>query len=156
MPIFVRFWKAGITNVTQTISHKGIVQAVEGTAVSVCILQASACSGCAAKSLCTSAESKEKIVQAVTERPEQFAIGQEVMVVGRLRDGLSAAWLAYALPLIILIVVLLAVILFTGKEVLAAGCALGVLVPYYLVVHALRHRIARRFTFHLQTIENQQ
>ena len=155
MPIFVRFWKADNTNVTQSISHKGIVQAVEGPQVRVCILQASACSGCAAKSMCTSAESKEKVVQVVVDQPELFAAGQVVVVVGRLRDGLSAALLAYALPLIILIVVLLGVILLTGKEVMAAGCALAALVPYYLVIHALRHRIARRFSFHLQTIENQ-
>ena len=44
------------------IKHDGVVDSIEGNCIHVRIVQASACAACGAKSLCSAAESKEKIV----------------------------------------------------------------------------------------------
>lgn len=134
----------------QTIDHEGVVQTISDQQVGVLIVQSSACSGCAAKSLCASAESKEKLIEVSTPDAARFSVGEHVRVVGRLSDGLHAAWLAYALPLIILLAVLVAVYVYTQSEWLAALCALASLVPYYLVLMLVRARLQRRFTFRLE------
>lgn len=136
---------------TKTIDHIGIVESVDDACVRVLIKQASACGACAAKAMCASAESKEKVIDVLTSDADKFTVGQQVVVVGRLSDGLQAAWLAYALPLIILIVVLMAVYMATGNEVAAALWALASLLPYFFVLRLLRSRLQRRFSFDVRS-----
>ena len=45
----------------ERIEHQGIVESVEDDCVKVRIVQVAACAECKAKSLCSSAESKEKV-----------------------------------------------------------------------------------------------
>lgn len=135
---------------TKTIEHFGIVKSVDDARVSVLIQQSSACGACAAKAMCASAERKEKVIDVQTPQASQFVVGQQVIVVGRLSDGLRAAWIAYALPLLILIMVLVGVYVATGKEVVAALCGLASLVPYFLLLTFLRGRLQRRFSFQVR------
>ena len=44
------------------IEHQGVIASIEEGHVRVNIVQLAACSGCKARSLCTSSESKEKII----------------------------------------------------------------------------------------------
>lgn len=135
----------------ETIQHKGIVAKVEGDCVVVRILQESACSGCAAKKLCNSAESKEKLIEVVSARANGYEVGQEVMLEGRLSDGRWASLLAYALPLLLLLATLLVMTLVLHcSEALSAGCSLAVLVPYYGLLYLFRARLQRRFSFEIR------
>ena len=79
------------------ISHKGIIEKVEGDRVFVRITQQSACSGCHAKSMCTASEQKEKIVE-VQARGERFSVNEMVEVYARSSVGLKAVWWAFVLP----------------------------------------------------------
>ena len=135
---------------TKTIDHLGIVKSVDSARVSVLIQQSSACGACAAKAMCASAERKEKIIDVQTPQASQFAVGQQVVVVGRLSDGLRAAWIAYALPLLILMAVLIGVYAATGNEVAAALWGLASLVPYFLLLMLLRGKLQRRFSFQVR------
>ena len=85
--------KNGMNN--QIISHDGVVQSVEGECVCVRILQSSACAGCAAKQMCSSAEAKEKLVEVRVPDASRYRVGQEVVLVGRLADGRRAAIISY-------------------------------------------------------------
>ena len=150
----LRELKSRLCKVSQTISHDGVVKAVQSNQVSVLIVQSSACGGCAAKSLCTSAESKEKMIQVAVPDGSLFHEGQAVIVLGRLSDGLSAAALAYALPLVLLLAVLVIVLALGYDESLAALAAILSLVPYYGILYLFRSRLQRRFSFRLKINEN--
>lgn len=115
-------------------------------------MQLSACSACEAKSLCHSAESKEKMIEVHAADAADFEVGQEVMLVGTLSQGLKAVVYAYVIPLILMLVVLFLSLLRGMDEALAALLAIGVLIPYYLIIYLMRHHLTRKFSFTLKHI----
>lgn len=137
--------------IDQIISHNGVVQSIEGEHVRVRILQSSACSGCAAKQMCSSAEAKEKEVDVLTHNAPRFKVGQEVVLDGHLSDGRYAAMIAYGLPLALLIPVLFVVIQLTGSDIQGALWALGTVAVYYVVIFLFfRNHLQRRFSFRIR------
>ena len=135
----------------QIISHDGVVQSVEGECVCVRILQSSACAGCAAKQMCSSAEAKEKLVEVLTPDASRYRVGQEVVLEGRLADGRRAAIIAYGLPLLLLLPALFVSTWLSGSETQGALWALLTVVLYYLVVYLFfRRRLQSRFSFRLK------
>lgn len=134
----------------RTISHIGVVKAVDGERVSVRILQASACAGCAAKQMCSSAEAKEKEVDVVTRDAARYSAGQQVVLEGRLADGRRAALIAYGLPLVVMLVALVLAVQLTGSEARGALWSLGCVAAYYAVVFLFfRQRLQRQFAFQI-------
>jgi sigma-E factor negative regulatory protein RseC len=57
----------------------------------------------------------------------------------------------FGLPFVILVSVLVLVLLLTSSEGVAALCALGALVPYYLLLWLLRYRMRDELSFHIVT-----
>ncbi|MCF0198593.1 MAG: SoxR reducing system RseC family protein [Bacteroidaceae bacterium] len=135
------------------IEHEGIVEHIEGARVVVTILQASACSSCAAAALCHSSETKEKTVEAIAESGQQLEIGQRVVVQGQMKLGLQATVLAYIVPLTVMMVVLAVVQSLTGSDTYAALAALTALAACYFVLWLCRHRLQRRFVFRVQELK---
>ena len=136
----------------ETISHRGVVTEIgDNGVVKVRILQATACASCSAKSLCTSAESKEKIVDAWNTDQTPIEIGQEVYVEGS-RTGLySSVASAYALPLLILIISLFICYWITGDETLSAICSLIILIPYFVfVLRKMDEKYKQKFMFRVR------
>ena len=131
------------------IRHEGVVDSIDGQKVTVRILQTSACSGCQASRICRAAESKEKLVEVNMTGAESLSIGQTVTVAGEERMGLAAVMLAFGLPLLLLLAALIAAISVTGSERIGAMAALGVLVPYYIVLMLMRGRIKKDFQFRI-------
>jgi sigma-E factor negative regulatory protein RseC len=83
----------------ETITHQGVVESVEGEHVRVNILQVSACSSCKARSLCTTSESKEKIIDVYEPgAAEKYRRGDAVNVCGTLSMGKQAVRLAFGIP----------------------------------------------------------
>ena len=141
----------------QTISHDAVVKAVDSERVCVTILQSSACSGCAAKKMCNSAEAKEKDVDVFTSDASSYRVGEKVVLEGRLSDGRRAALIAYGLPLLLLLPVLFIAIRLTGSDVVGALWALGTVVLYYLVIYLFfRGKLQHSFSFRIkkQSINN--
>lgn len=137
----------------EKISHIGIVEDIKGQAVQVRIQQASACDLCHAKSICSSADTKEKIVE-VRATEGSVAIGDKVMVEGAASMGMKAVFLAYVLPLILLILamVLCLTLIAPGNEVLAALVSLGILLPYALVLYFLKDKLSGKFRFEIRSL----
>ena len=135
----------------QTISHDAVVKAVDSERVCVTILQSSACSGCAAKKMCNSAEAKEKDVDVFTSDASSYRVGEKVVLEGRLSDGRRAALIAYGLPLLLLLPVLFIAIRLTGSDVVGALWALGTVVLYYLVIYLFfRGKLQHSFSFRIK------
>ena len=145
---FVRLKRTG-NDMGADIRHEGVVDSIDGQKVTVRILQASACSGCQASRICRAAESKEKLVEVNVTGAESLSIGQTVTVAGEERMGLAAVMLAFGLPLLLLLAALIAAMSVTGSERIGALAALGVLVPYYIVLMLMRGRIKKDFQFRI-------
>lgn len=131
------------------IRHEGVIDSIEGQKVVVRITQSSACSGCQAKGLCRAAESKDKLVEVQCADTEGLKAGQVVTVAGAESLGMKAVTFAFGLPLLLLVVALIAALRVSGSEKTAAIAALGILVPYYVVLFLLRNRIKRDFQFRI-------
>ena len=120
---------------------------IKGAHVRVSIMQASACASCVAKQMCQSSESKEKNIDVYCTDAASFQIGEEVELRGTLSQGLYATVLAYIVPLVLLLVVLLVAVKWTGNEALSALLAILSLFPYYFILFVFRNRLTQRFSF---------
>ncbi|MBQ7945395.1 MAG: SoxR reducing system RseC family protein [Bacteroidales bacterium] len=139
----------------EKISHIGIVEDIKGQAVQVRIQQASACDLCHAKSICSSADTKEKIVE-VRAAEGSVSVGDKVMVEGAASMGMKAVFLAYVLPLIllILVMVLCLTLIAPGNEVVAALVSLGILLPYAVLLYLLKDKLSKKFRFEIRSLMN--
>lgn len=135
---------------TQEIRHDGIVDSVEGQTVVVRITQSSACGGCQARSICHAAESKDKLVEVNCPDAGRLKIGQTVTVAGAESLGMKAVAFSFGLPLLLLLAALITAVAVTGSEKVAAIAALGILLPYYIVLFLLRDRIKKDFQFSIK------
>ena len=117
------------------------------------ILQTSACAACKVAAHCNASESKEKIVDVLNvAHAESLRKGDSVVVSASGDVAGNALLLGFGLPFIVLVAVLVAVLLLTDNEGLAAVSGLAALVPYYAVLWLFRDRIRRKMAFELETI----
>ena len=134
------------------IKHRGIVEKVEGAHVVVRIVQTSACAACSAKGLCNASESKEKQVD-VYEAGASYRIGEEVVLCGSTSMGMRAVFLAFGIPMLLLLFALFVTMRVTDGDALVSSLvALFAVVPYYLVIYFMKDKLNRTFSF---TIEKQ-
>ena len=134
------------------IKHRGIVEKVEGSHVVVRIVQTSACAACSAKGLCNASESKEKQID-VYEVNASYRIGEEVVSCGTTSMGMRAVFLAFGIPMLLLLVALFVTMRVTDGDALVSSLvALFAVVPYYLVIYFMKDKLNKTFSF---TIEKQ-
>ena len=134
------------------IKHRGIVEKVEGSHVVVRIVQTSACAACSAKGLCNASESKEKQID-VFEAGASYRIGEEVVLCGSTSMGMRAVFLAFGIPMLLLLFALFVSMQVTDGDALVSSLvALFAVVPYYLVIYFMKDKLNRTFSF---TIEKQ-
>ena len=132
------------------IKHAGVVDGVEGECVRVRILQSSACSACKVAAHCNASETKEKIIDVIDADASHYQKGDQVMVVADTAVGFRASLYGYLLPLILMVVTLVGVLASTHSEGLAAVSALGILIPYYVLLFLMRNKLRNRLSFTLE------
>lgn len=132
------------------IKHAGVVDGVEGECVRVRILQSSACSACKVAAHCNASETKEKILDVMDADASHYQKGDQVMVVADTAVGFRASLYGYLLPLILMVVTLVGVLAATHSEGLAAVSALGILIPYYVLLFFMRNKLRNRLSFTLE------
>lgn len=129
------------------ITHQGIVENIDDAHVYVRIVQTSACASCSIKGHCSSADSKEKIIEIPTLHRE-YAIGDSVWVIGQVSMGMKAVLLAFFVPFLILVTSLFVFMsILDGNELLSGVLALALLVPYYWGVWLNRTKLKKKFSF---------
>ena len=137
------------------IKHKGIVEKIDGSHVTVRIVQTSACSSCSAKGLCNASESKEKLID-VYQSQVLCRVGEEVVVCGTTSMGMRAVFLAFGIPLLILLAALFVSMRMTGDDaLLSAVIALCAVIPYYLIIYLCKDKLDRTFSFTIEKHNNQ-
>ena len=132
------------------ISHRGRIVSITPEVTTVEIVSESACAACHAKGLCSLGDSKVKQVELPTRGWDNYTVGQEVSVVLRATMGHKAVWLAYVVPLIILVAVLLGILSAGGSELSAGLGAIGAVALYYGVIWLLRERLRKEYVFNIK------
>lgn len=130
------------------ISHSGKIVEITPQQMVVEIVSESACSSCHASALCGMAEIKHKKI----ELPAQvgYSIGEEVWVNLKKTMGMKAVWLAYVLPLLVLIA---GVLLFSAlgmAELLCGLASLALVALYYLIIFLFRNKLKNEYTFYIK------
>ena len=141
-----------LCNVHTKISHSGIIESIAEGCVKVRILQTSACAACKVAAHCNASESKEKIVEVMCSDASGYRKGQEVVVCASRDVANKALLLAFGVPFLVLVGVLVLVLKLTGNEGVAALSGLLALVPYYLVLYFFRRRIREQLAFYIESI----
>ena len=132
---------------TDKIKHLGVVEKVDGSHVTVRIVQTSACSSCSAKGLCNASESKEKQIDVYEVNPA-YRIGEEVVLCGSTSMGMKAVFLAFGIPVLLLLAALFVTMRITdGDALLAAAVALLAVVPYFVVIYLMKDKMNKTFSF---------
>lgn len=135
----------------EEISHSGIIRSITPETTVVEIVSHSACSSCHAKNLCGVGDSVTKEIEVPTSGWDNYNIGDEVEVVLKASMGHKAVWIAYAVPLVVLVVALFAATACGAGELVAGLCAIAAVALYYLVIWAFRDRLRNEYVF---TIRN--
>ena len=137
-----------------TIKHLGIVENIQGSHLSVRIVQTSACAACSVKGHCSSADSKDKIIDIIDTAAASYQVGENVMVVGETSMGMQAVALAFIIPFVLLIFTLFLFMALIENELYAALLSLTVLVPYYYILWLNKTRLKQKFSFTIKPINN--
>ena len=132
------------------ISHRGRIVSITPEVTTVEIVSESACASCHAKGLCSLGDSTVKQVELPTRGWDNYRPGQEVDVVLRASMGHKAVWLAYLLPLLVMVAALLGTLSAGGTELTAGLIAIGAVALYYLVIWLLRGRLRNEYIFNIK------
>ena len=91
-----------------------------------------------------------EIAQDLTTLAADYQIGETVNVVMSPAMGTQAVWLAYVVPLIVLMAAILVFSLCGAGELLMGLGSLGAVALYYLGVFLFRNRISKIFIFSIE------
>ena len=135
----------------EEVRHGGKVIAMTPQLTSVRIVSHSACGECHAAGLCGMAELSEKVIQVPTDPFASYAVGDEVEVVLAAEMGLKAVLLAYFLPLVVLLGMVLGLMAVGMGEVAAGLSGFAAVGVYYLVLWLLRGRLRNQYVFRIKS-----
>ena len=130
--------------------HTGKVVSMTPKTTTVQIVSQSACSECHAAGLCGLSEYTEKAIEVPTRPSATYGVGDEVQVVLKASMGFKAVWIAYFLPLVVLLAVALGLIALGVPEVVSGLAGIGAVALYYLGVWLLRDRLRNEYVFTIQ------
>ncbi|WP_308761009.1 SoxR reducing system RseC family protein [uncultured Bacteroides sp.] len=133
-----------------TIKHQGIVENINGSHLQVRIIQTSACASCSVKGHCTSADTKEKLVDVTVDNAASYQPGDHVWVMGELSMGALVVLFAFIFPFLILIISLFVFMALWNDELCSALCSLSLLIPYYCILWLNKSRMGRKFSFSIR------
>jgi sigma-E factor negative regulatory protein RseC len=133
----------------QDITHSGKIVDITPEFITVEILSESACASCHAAGLCGISEAKTKAVQ-VPATLDGWQIGEEVDVCLRRSMGHKAVWIAYVIPLLVVMAVLLGLLAAGVAEVSAGLAAIAAAALYYLVVYLFRDALRKEYSFYIK------
>jgi sigma-E factor negative regulatory protein RseC len=135
----------------EQVRHTGKVVSMNPQQTTVQIVSHSACSECHAAGLCGMSEYTEKAIQVPTDPYATYGVGDEVQVVLKASMGMKAVWIAYFLPLVVLLAVALGLIALGVQEVVAGLSGIAAVGVYYLIVWLFREKLQNEYVFTIQT-----
>lgn len=132
------------------IKHRGRIVEMTPDFTTVEILVSSACSECHAKGMCGMSEDEQKMIMLPTDPYSTYNVGDEVQVCTKMTMGLKAAWISYAIPLLILMILILTLSAFLESEVIVGAASVGGVALYYFIIWLLRGKLQNEFVFYIK------
>ena len=133
------------------INHRGIIEYINGKHIKVRIVQSSACASCEAKAICSSSESKEKVVDIYVNSSENYAIGEQVNVCASEKMGRNAVILAFVIPLILMMIcITLSIKYLMINELMSIAISLMFLALYYWILSISKKKKKKKFSFWIE------
>ena len=134
------------------IRHAGKVLSVTSVQTKVEISAQTACAACQAKAVCGASSGESRIITVRRQDDGSVKPGDEVNVLIRQGQGFKAVFIAYLIPLFILLVLLLTLHMFFENELVTGLGAIGFVALYYLVLAQFRDRLNSGFVFTVEKI----
>ena len=125
------------------VKHEGVVSKVSKNSITVSLKGNLHCEACNAKSACGVSDSDTKEIEIETPA-QKLELNENVEVFLKKDLGLKAVFWAYVFPFILLFAVLL-IASTLYPEWLAGLLAIGVLIPYYLLLYVLKNSFKSAF-----------
>jgi len=100
-----------------------------------------------AAGLCGMSEAREKAIQVPTDPYASYCVGDEVRVYLKASMGMKAVYLAYLVPLLVLLAVSLGLIGLGVRDYVAGLSGIGAVALYYLVLSLLKERLSNEYVF---------
>lgn len=129
------------------VSHKGRIVRMTPQITTVAIEQHGACGTCHAAGLCGMADVVEKAVELPTDPYASYGVGDEVELVLKASMGMKAVWLAYVVPLLVLLAVILGLFALGVGEVVAGLAGIAAVGVYYFLLWLFRNRLKNEYVF---------
>lgn len=139
-------------NAKKEIIHDGFVKSIDGDRLCVSIIVKGGCEGCQLKGSCNNSEMKEKEIFAETDGIDYY-VGQPVRIHMKESAGFKAVFLAYFLPFLLMLFVMIVASTMTADEGIIGLSAIASLVPYYIVLYLYRNRIKKNFKYAVEPLK---
>lgn len=111
------------------------------------------CHACPAARLCAAGKGDRQPIEVFDPRPSRFQPGEKVSVVGTETIHRKAIMTATVIPCLILVGVMTAVYAATRSQGLAAGCGIGTMALFFLLLYLGRNKLAHEFTFTINKLK---
>jgi len=134
-------------NCSKDVSHTGKIVKMTPQVTTVAILQHGACAQCHAAGLCGMGDVAEKAVEVPTDPYASYKVGDEVEVILKASMGMKAVYLAYLIPLVVLLAVILGLIGLGVGEVPAGLSGMAAVGVYYLLLWLFRGKLQNEYIF---------
>ena len=130
------------------VEQKGIVIKKQEDKLVVKIEQKSTCSSCHARGACTSLDKKDKEIEIKSKDTANYNIGDEVIITIITKLGMKAVFIAFVLPLILIVLALfLSIKIFSLSQSISALISLLVLSAYYFLLYKQNLFLSKQFNF---------
>lgn len=134
------------------IEHSGVVKGSTEQFISVELLSKTQCKSCSAKSVCSLGTDESKIIEVPNSGFKTFNIGETVNVKMLRSMGIKALWIAYLIPLLILIFVMIIMSLFISNELIIGLSIISTVGLYYLFIWFFRNKLKNEFIFEVEKL----
>lgn len=135
---------------SDSIAHNGIINKVDEKYFYVSIVTQKACSSCYSKGICSITDLNNQIIEVPRKHNSSHKVGDEVEVLMKKSLGIKAVFLGYILPFLLLLITLILTYKISENEGLAGLAAIFILIPYYLVLYAMKDRFKSTFVFSIR------
>ena len=133
----------------EEIFHTGRVLSVDPQFMVVRIISESACASCHASALCGMSESETKDITVPTPVSGVYEVGEEVNVSLKASMGHKAVWIAYAIPLVVLTAVIMALLGAGVSELLSGISGIVAVAIYYFLIWVFREKMQNQYIFNV-------
>ena len=142
-----------MTRQLDKVEHEGRIIEISEDFISVEIVNKSACAACHAKGVCAASDESIKVIEVPYDLhtlTSDYKIDDQVNVVMKGSLGLKAIWIAYVVPLIVLVASIIVLSLLKLNEVWVGLGTLMILAIYYFGVFLCRKKLSKIFTFYIE------